>query len=81
MFGPKKQDFWSKINSKQMKLTNLVFLSFDRKKKIGRHFSNKAVLKLKLEKMFFFYKKWFLELIFLNDLFWKKNPLIFDIGN
>jgi hypothetical protein len=41
---------------------------------------NKVVQKLKLEKIVF-YKKWSPKLIFLNDFFFEKIPLIFDIEN
>ena len=77
MFGPKKQDFWSKINVPlHFENTRSASLS-----KIGHDFRKHSGSKIEVRKNVFFYKKWFLELIFLNDLFWKKNPLIFDIGN
>ena len=40
---------------------------------------NKVFQKLKLEKMFFFYKKWSPKLLFLNAFFFEKDPSIFDI--
>ena len=54
--GPKKQGFWPKINCSQMKLPNFGSPSGDSSSKIGRHFSNKVVLKLKSAKNAF-YKK------------------------
>ena len=48
--------------------------------KIGHDLKNKVVQKLKLEKNVF-YKKWSPKLIFLNDFFFEKIPLIFDIEN
>ena len=64
--GPQKQGFWPKINCSQMKLPNFVSPSADSSSKIGRHFSNKAVLKLKLAKNAF-YKKGAPKLIFFNE--------------
>ena len=52
-----------------MKLPNYVSPSADSLSKIRRHFSNKAVLKLKLAKNAF-YKKGAPKLIFFNE---KKN--------
>ena len=49
-----------------MKLPNVGFPSSDGSSKIGRHFSNKAVLKLKLAKNAF-YKKGAPKLIFFNE--------------
>ena len=48
--GPKKQGFWPRINCSQMKLPNFGSPSDDSLSKIGRHFSNKVVLKLKSAK-------------------------------
>ena len=67
--GPKNQGFWPRINFIQMKLPNFVSPSADSLSKIGRQFSNKAVLKLKLAKNAF-YKKGAPKLIFFNE---KKN--------
>ena len=64
--GPKKQGFWPRINCSQMKLPNFGSPSGDILSKIGRHFSNKAVLKLKLAKTAF-YKKGAPKLIFFNE--------------
>ena len=64
--GPQKQGFWPKINCSLMKLPNFVSPSTDSSSKIGRHVSNKAVLKLKLAKNAF-YKKGAPKLIFFNE--------------
>ena len=48
--------------------------------KIGHDFSNKAVQKLKLEKNVS-NKKWSPKLILLDENFFEKNRLIFDIEN
>ena len=63
-----------------MKLPNYVSPSADSLSKIGRHFSNKAVLKLKLAKNAF-YKKSAPKLIFFNSIFFRKIRMIFDIEN
>ena len=67
LYGSSKA--WPKINCSQMKSPNFVSPSADSSSKIGRHFSNKAVLKLKLAKNAF-YKKGAPKLIFFNE---KKN--------
>ena len=61
-----------------MKLPNFVSPSADSSSKIGRHFSNKAVLKLKLAKNAF-YKKGAPKLIFFNEFLFRKIWMIFDI--
>ena len=48
--------------------------------KLGMFLENKVVQKLKLEKKVF-YKKWSPKLIFLNNFFFEKTPLIFDVEN
>ena len=48
--------------------------------KLGMILENKVVQKLKLDKNVF-YKKWSPKLICLNDFFFEKIPLIFDIEN
>ena len=58
MVGPKKQDFWLKIN----------ILKGNHRQKLGMTLENKVVQKLKLEKNVC-YKKWSPKLIFLNDFF------------
>ena len=70
--GLKKQGFWPRINSIQMKLPNFWSPSGDSSSKIGRHFSNKVVLKLKSAKNAF-YKKGSLKLIFFNEIFFQKD--------
>ena len=44
--GPKRQGFRPRINSSQIKLPNFGSRSGDSSSRIGRHFSNKVVLKL-----------------------------------
>ena len=61
MVGPKKQDFWPKINIRGAPVHQ----------KLGLILENKVVQKLKLEKNVF-YKKWSPKLIFLNNFFLKK---------
>ena len=63
-----------------MKLPNFVSPSSDSSSKIGRHFSNKVVLKLKSTKNAF-YKKAGPKLIFFNEFFFRKIWMIFDIEN
>ena len=63
-----------------MKLPNFVSPSADSSSKIGRHFSNKAVLKLKLAKNAF-YKKGAPKLIFFNAFVFRKIRMIFDVEN
>ena len=48
--------------------------------KIGRHFSNKVVLKLKSAENAF-YKKGAPKMIFFNENFFRKIWMIFDIVN
>ena len=79
--GPKKQDFWPRINCSQMKLPNIGSPSGDSLSNIGRHFSNNVVLKLKSAKNAF-YKKGTLKLIFCNEnYFFRKIRMIFDTEN
>ena len=61
VFGQK-----STVNCSQMKLPNFGSPSSDSTSKIGRHFSNNVVLKLKSAKNAF-YKKGALKLIFFNE--------------
>ena len=63
-----RQGFWPRIDFSQMKLPNFGSPSSDSSSKIGRHFSNNVVLKLKSAKNAF-YKKDALKLIFLNENF------------
>ena len=75
-----RQGFLPRINCSQMKLPNFGSPSSDSSSKIGRHFSNKVVLKLKSGKNAF-YKKGALKLIFFNEFFFRKILMIFDIEN
>ena len=63
-----------------MKLPNFVSPSADSSSKIGCHFSNKAVLKLKLAKNAFC-KKGAPKLIFFNEKEFRKIRWIFDVEN
>ena len=63
-----------------MKLPNFGSLSGDSLSKIGCHFSNKVVLKLKSAKNAF-YKKGAPKLIFFNEFFFVKIWTIFDVEN
>ena len=71
MVGPKKQDFWPKINILKGNHCILRIRGAPVRQKLGMILENKVVQKLKLEKNVF-YKKWSLKLIFLNDFFLKK---------
>ena len=67
MVGPKKQDFWPKINILKGNHCILRILGAPVRQKLGILFlENKMVQKLKLEKKMFFYKKWSPKLIFLT---------------
>ena len=68
MVGPKKQDFWSKINVLKGNHYILRIRGAPICQKLGMILENKMVQKVKLEKMFFT-KKWSPKLIFLNDFF------------
>ena len=52
--GPKKQDFWPRINCSQMKLPNFGSPSGDKSSKLGVILENKVVLKLKSAKNAFY---------------------------
>ena len=78
--GPKNQGFWPRINCSQTQLPIFRSPSGDSSSKIGRHFSNKVVLKLK-SPINAFYKKGALKLIFFNEFFFRKIGMIFDIEN
>ena len=80
MVGPKMQAFchdhaWLKGNRCILRIRGALV-----HQKLGMILENKVVQKLKLEKNVF-YKKWSPKLIFLNELFFEKIPLIFDIEN
>ena len=49
MVGPKKQDFWPKINVLKEKLCILIILGAPFRQKLGMILENKVVQKLKLE--------------------------------
>ena len=79
MVGPKKQDFWPKINILKGYHCILRIRGAPAHKKLGMILENKVVQKLKLEKNVF-YRKWSSRLIFLNDfLFFEKNPSILTL--
>ena len=75
MVGPKKQDFWPKINILKGNHCILRIRGAPLHQKLGMILENKVVQKLKLE------KKWSPKLIFLNENFFEKIWLIFDIEN
>ena len=56
MVGPKKQDFWPKINILKGNHCILRIGGAPVRQKLGMILENKVVQKLKLEKMFFFTK-------------------------
>jgi hypothetical protein len=80
MVGPKKQDFWPKINILKGNHCTLRIQGAPVRQKLSMILENIVVQKLKLEKNYF-YKKWSPKLIFLNDFFFEKIPSIFDIEN
>ena len=69
MVGPKKQDFWPKINILKGNHSILRILGAPVCQKLDMIFENKLVQKLKLEKKNVFYKKWSPKLMFLNEFF------------
>ena len=68
MVGPKKQDFWPKINVLKGNHFILRIRGVPVHQKMGMILENKVVQNLELEKNGF-YKKWPPKLIFLNDFF------------
>ena len=68
MVGPKKQDFWPRINILEGKKFKKILSMNVSLSKIGHDFSNKVVQKLTLEKNVF-NKKWSPKLIFSNEFF------------
>ena len=76
MVGPKKQDFWPKINILKGNHCILRIQGAPVCQKLGMILENKVVQKLKLEKNIF-YKKWSPKLIFLNEFFFWKNSIDF----
>jgi len=69
MVGPKKQDFWPKINILKGNHCILRIWGAPVRQKLGMILENTVVRKLKLEKKCFFHKKWSPKLIFSNDFF------------
>ena len=67
MVGPKKQDFWPKINILKGHHCILRLRRAPVRQKLGMILENEVVQKLKLEKKI--YKKWSPKLIFLNEFF------------
>ena len=80
MVGTKMQAFCSRIDMLKGNCCILRTRGAPVRQKLGMILENKVVQKLKLEKKVF-YKKWSPKLIFLNDFFFEKFPLIFDIEN
>ena len=68
MVGPKKQDFWSRINILKGKKCILRIQGAPVRQKLGMILEDEVLQKLKLEKKVF-YKKWSPKLIFLNEFF------------
>ena len=68
MVGPKKQDFWPKINILKGNHCILTIWGAPVRQKLGMILEKEVVQKLKLEKKKF-YKKWSPKLIFLNQFF------------
>ena len=68
MVGPKRQEFWTKINILKGNHCILKIGGALVRQKLGIILENKVVQKLKLEENIF-YKKWFPKLIFLIDFF------------
>ena len=58
MVGPKKQEYWPKINILKGNHCILKKRGAPGCQKLGMTLEIKVVQKLKLEKIFFFYKKW-----------------------
>ena len=65
MVGPKKQDFWPKINILKGNHCILRIRGAPVRQKMGMILENKVVKNI-------FYKTWSPTLIFLNDFFLKK---------
>ena len=67
MVGPKKHDFWPKINILKRNHCILRIWGAPVHQKLGMILENKVVQKLKLEKNVFLQKKWSPKLVFLNE--------------
>ena len=74
------QDFCPRINMLKGNFFKKILRWLTVRQNLGMILENKVVQKLKLEKNVF-YKKWSPKLIFLNEFFFEKIPLIFDIEN
>ena len=82
MVGPKNQDFWPKISIHKGNHCIFRIRGAPVCQKLGMILENKVVQKLKFKKVFFVYKTWSPNLIFLNVwFFFEKVPSIFDIEN
>ena len=77
--GPKKQEFWPKINILKGNHCILKIRGAPVCQKLGMILENKVVQKLKLEKKYVIFQKLSPKLMFLNDFFFffEKNPSIF----
>ena len=80
MVGPKMQDSCPRIDMLKGNHCILRIRGAPGRQKLGMILENKVVQKLELEKNVF-KKKLSPKLIFLNDFFFEKIPLIFDIEN
>ena len=80
MVGPEMEAFCPRIDMLKGDRCILRIRGAPVRQKLGMILENKVVQKLKLEKKVF-YKKWSPKLIFLNEFFLEKIPLIFDIEN
>ena len=80
MVGPKKHNFWPKINILKGNHCILRIRGAPVRQKLGMILENKVVQNLKLEKNVFI-QNWHPKLIFLNEKKIKKIPLIFEVEN
>ena len=69
MVGPKKQDFWPKVNILKGSHCILRIRGAPVRQELGMILGNQVVQKLKLVKNGLFYKKWFLNYLILNKFF------------
>ena len=76
MVGPKKQDFWLKINILKGNYCILRIWGAPVCQNLGMILENRVVQILKLEKNDF-YKKWYPELIFFIEIFSRKKSVNF----
>ena len=80
MVGPKKEDFCSRINIIIRKKVLKIPTGNVSSSKIGHNFRKQSGSKIESRKNVFT-KKWSPKLIFLNEIFFEKIQLIFDIEN